>query len=368
MATPSLTPILCVDDEPLVLEGLALTLRRRYAVTTATSGAQGLACLAAQPATAVVLSDMRMPGMDGVAFLRQARQQAPDAVRLLLTGQADLEASIAAINEGQVFRFLSKPCPPPAMLAAVDAAAEQHRLVTAEKVLLEQTLHGSIQMLIELLTLTSPAVFGRATRLKQRVNALAERLKLEDRWQVEVAAMLSQLGYVTLPPEQAMVARLPEVTEQLLGHIPRLEGVRAILAGAAWPARPLDPRLTGALRATVERGVQLLSLALDADGLEARGQPPDLVLATLRARVGRHDPTVLAALAALLGDTPLVVRELALTGLISGMVFAEDVKLINGTLLVARGFEVTPSFLERMRNIRPGTVQVPLRVLVRRAA
>jgi DNA-binding NtrC family response regulator len=136
-ATPS---ILCVDDEPRVLDGLRLTLRRGFEVLTATSGAEGLAMLKRMAGAAAVISDMRMPGMDGAAFLTQVKDQWPDSTRLLLTGETGRDAAIAAVNEGQIFRFLTKPCAPENLVAAVEAAVRQHELVTAERLLLQQTV------------------------------------------------------------------------------------------------------------------------------------------------------------------------------------------------------------------------------------
>jgi response regulator RpfG family c-di-GMP phosphodiesterase len=382
MASDGRQRVLCVDDEPNVLEGLSLHLRRRYAVSTATSGAAALDLLAREPDTGVVISDMRMPRMDGVALLSRARQVAPDAVRILLTGQADLMSAIGAINEGQLFRFLTKPCPPVALLAAVDAAAEQHRLVTAEKILLEQTLHGSIRMLTDLLSIVSPISFGRATRIRQHVTDVAVKLGLRDRWQVEVAAMLSQVGFVTLPPqtaekvyygeslshgEQEAVSRLPAVAERLLGHIPRMEGVRAILAAWGKPQRPGGPPRDAGdeLAAT---GAQLLRLAVDLDALEAAGHKTPQAVELLRARDGHYDPRLVEALAEVRGgDGPFEdVRELQLSAVQVGMVLAEDVKLPNGVLLLARGFEVTPGLVERVRNFT-SVVTRPVRVVLRTA-
>lgn len=137
--------ILCVDDEAGVLEGLDLILGRRFRVETATSGAAGLDTLERCRDVAVVISDMRMPHMDGAAFLSKVRTVAPDAIRILLTGQADMRSAVSAVNEGQIFRFLTKPCAPASLTAAIDAACEQRRLLTAEKVLLEETLQGSIK-------------------------------------------------------------------------------------------------------------------------------------------------------------------------------------------------------------------------------
>jgi DNA-binding NtrC family response regulator len=108
--------VLCVDDEPNVLEGLRLHLERPYRLSTATGDAEGLAILERDGPCAIVISDMRMPKMDGAAFLGQVRQRFPDTVRMLLTGHADIDAAIAAVNEGQIFRFLSKPCPPAQLL------------------------------------------------------------------------------------------------------------------------------------------------------------------------------------------------------------------------------------------------------------
>jgi predicted signal transduction protein with EAL and GGDEF domain len=119
--------ILCVDDEKQVLDGLALQLRRRYVVGLATSGAHGLAYLREHPDTAVIISDMRMPGMDGAAFLAASRAVTPDARRILLTGHSDQGSTIAAINEGQICRFLSKPCDQKTLAEAIDAALADHR-------------------------------------------------------------------------------------------------------------------------------------------------------------------------------------------------------------------------------------------------
>src|SRR5579872_5364165 len=102
--------ILCVDDEPRVLDGLTRVLRRDFVVSTALSGADGLALLSQGGPFAVVMSDMRMPVMDGATFLQNVRQTSPDSTRVLLTGQTEIESAIAAINRGNIFRFLLKPC------------------------------------------------------------------------------------------------------------------------------------------------------------------------------------------------------------------------------------------------------------------
>lgn len=377
--------VLCVDDEQNILEGLALHLGRRYDLATATSGPAALEILGREPNVTVIMSDMRMPGMNGAAFLAQARLLAPDATRILLTGQADLESAIAAVNEGQIFRFLTKPCPPPTLLGAITAAVEQHRLITAERVLLEQTLHGCIKTLTDILSLTSPVAFGRATRIRKLTSELCTEMKLAERWQVEVAAMLSQLGHLTLPPEtaervyygrplsteeQKLVGRLPAVTEQWLGNIPRLESVRDILVGCASPAKVAGQAKDEHAAQIVRRGAMLLRAAIDFDVLESQGDPARLALDTLRSRGSVYDPAVLEALDAVRGasgpEAELV--ELPASSLLIGMVLAEDVKTPAGVLLVARGYEITERFMERLKNFPEGSLKTKVRVLVRAAA
>lgn len=382
IAVKSKPRILCVDDEPQILESLSLNLRRPYDVDTATSGAAALEILTNEPTTAVVISDMRMPGMDGAAFLARARQVAPDAVRMLLTGQADIDSAIAAVNEGQIFRFLTKPCPPPILLAALGAAVEQHRLITAERVLLEQTLHGSIKALTDVLALVSPTSFGRATRIKQLVSELAEKLAIRERWQVEVAAMLSQLSYITLPPEtaervyygrplslheQRLVGRLPGMTEELVGNIPRMEAVCEILKTYPNPYRP-DPESDPTKR-MIARGAQLLRVAVDFDALESsEGSSTSLALDTLRGRSGQYEPEVLQALIAIRGaEQVLEVTELPASHLRIGMILAEDFKTQSGVLLVARGYVITERLLERVRNFPQDAIRnAKWRVFLRR--
>jgi len=160
--------VLCVDDEPLVLEGLRDVLSRRFEVHIACGGPEALEQLEHDRyGYAVVITDMRMPGMDGASFLSEARRVAPLAVRMLLTGYADTAAAARAVNDGQIFRFLAKPCDPDELNDACAAAAGQHRQMLAERVLVEQAVDGSLKALTEALAVTAPAVLGEGRHLQQ---------------------------------------------------------------------------------------------------------------------------------------------------------------------------------------------------------
>jgi PAS domain S-box-containing protein len=130
--------ILLVDDDPAVLDGLR-RVQHGMKIETAVGGECGLEILQTNGPFAVVVSDMRMPLMDGVQFLAKVKAFAPSTVRMMLTGHADLDTAIAAVNEGSIFRFLTKPCSKETFKTAIHDALAQHRSAMAERSLLEKT-------------------------------------------------------------------------------------------------------------------------------------------------------------------------------------------------------------------------------------
>ena len=372
--------VLCVDDEPNVLAGLQRNLRSRFDVSVATGGEQGLEVISRQPPFAVIMSDMRMPGMDGAEFLARARTASRDSVRVLLTGHADFEAALAAVNQGQIFRFLTKPCPHDVVLSTLEAAAEQFRLVGAERELLELTLTGAIRMLSEILALSNPAAFGRASRVHRTVAALCERIGVKDRWVVEVAAQLSQIGCIHLPAqvaeklyfgqalspaEQAQAKSVPAVAEQLLANIPRLEPVREILSAHDRRCDGSEEPGTTGKGGGLPLGARLLKLAVDLDTLEASGMTSVEAVAVMQSRLGVYDGKFLQALEEeVTNRTATLIQELGLAHIRPGMVLVEDVRNRAGVLLVARGHTVSPGLLMKLQNLAP-SVKEPIKVVAK---
>jgi len=316
-----------------------------------------------------------------VQFLKEVRRISPDSVRVLLTGQGDMNSAIAAVNDGNIFRFLTKPCATETLVQALSACVQQHQLVTSERVLLEQTLRGSIEVLTEILSLANPTAFGRATRVKQMVVKLMDHFEIAERWPIEVAAMLSQVGYVTLPArtqekvykaeslteeEERMLERIPQVLEQLLARIPRLESVREILRYHTRRYNSDGGGRDQKSRDSIPWGARALKLALDFDILESERE--DHPFDTLRSRNGFYDPTLLEAFAKLYGSSKreILVHELRLRQIEVGMVFGEDVRSSKGLLLIARGQQVTPGLQERVRNFSAELgVREPIRMIVK---
>jgi DNA-binding NarL/FixJ family response regulator len=125
--------ILFVDDEPLVLDGIKRMLHNEFEISTAMGGENGLTAIRENGPYAIVISDMRMPGMNGAEFLSQVRQNSPETVRMLLTGYTDINAAIEAVNEGHIFRYLTKPCEKNTLVGAINLGLTQYRAITAEK-------------------------------------------------------------------------------------------------------------------------------------------------------------------------------------------------------------------------------------------
>lgn len=131
--------VLFVDDEPALLENVTVNLRKEpYRIVTCTSGAEAIELLAQQPVD-VIISDERMPGMSGSQLLAQVRTRYPSMMRVMLTGQASLEATIRAINEGEVYRFLTKPCTPVQLAQTIRDALLIKKLLHASSRLLDAT-------------------------------------------------------------------------------------------------------------------------------------------------------------------------------------------------------------------------------------
>jgi response regulator RpfG family c-di-GMP phosphodiesterase len=358
--------VLCVDDEPKVLSAFQRHLHEQFEVATATGGPEALELIATQGPFAVIVSDMHMPGMDGVQFLAAVKTRAPESVRIMLTGNADQQTAIDAVNEGAIFRFLAKPCSPDALARALEAGVAQYQLVTAKKELLEKTLRGAIKVLAEVLSLTNPVAFSHASRVHRLVVRLCERIPVEQPWQVEIAAMLSQIGCVTIPSETLerayrgerlhvqetqMLEAHPGVAAELIRNIPRLEEVARVVA---YQKKSFDG--TGAPRdavrgADIPIGARILRVASDFDTLRSAGSTVPNALAEMRKRSGAYDPAVLSALeAAIEAEQPFEIREFAIREVSPHAVLAEDVRTPDGCLLIAKGQEITPSVHQLLRN------------------
>jgi CheY-like chemotaxis protein len=354
--------ILLVDDDNNILDGYRRSLSREFVMETAMGGEQALKLAADNGPYAVVVSDMRMPGMDGIQLLSKIKAQSPDTIRVMLTGNADMETAINAINEGSIFRFLNKPCSKEMMAKTLTAALVQYRLVTAEKQLLEQTLSGSIQVLTEVLSLVNPAAFSRAERARRYIHHIVTSMKLPNVWQYEVAAMMSQLGCVTLPSEtieavysgeklsateQTQYDAHPSVAYDLLSKIPRLEPIAWMIEHQNRPVREVDETEKKDMRL----GAEILRLTLAYEKLIHKGVSRTEAVHTLTGQNKNFSPQFFDALVELDPNSDEgEIRQCRIEALATGMIIQQDVRTGEGELLVSKGQEVTSPLLSKLKN------------------
>ena len=364
--------ILFVDDEPALLQGYQRLLHKEFKITTAVGGEAALTLVQHMGPFAVVLSDMRMPGMNGIEFLFKVKTLAPDTVRIMLTGAAELKTAMDAVNEGSIFRFLTKPSNKDMLVRTLNDALAQHHLLCAEKELLEKTLRSTVYALTEVLSVVSPAAFSRAMRVRRYVQRIVARLSLASPWKFEVAAMLSQLGCVTLDPEiidkvyagtqlspeeEAQYVTHPRAAHDLLRGIPRLEAI-------AWMVSRQYEDLPGEEEADVpglpdaRLGARILRAALTFDSLLRKRHSRVDAAHYLTQSFKGLDKRIIEALMELEPEAmanparPAFIEDLA-----EGAILDQDIRTPDGLLVAAKGQEVSFSLLRKLRSYREkGTI------------
>ena len=358
--------VMLVDDEPNVLKSYARNLRDKYELTTCEGGEEALAAVAELGPFAVVVSDMRMAEMDGVEFLSRLKQQQPDTVRMMLTGNSDQQTAVDAVNQGDVFRFLNKPCTSADMALALDAGIEQYRLIRAEKDLLENTLHGAISALSDVLFVMRPEDFGRTSQVHKEMQACEAELGIREDWQLASVAMFSLIGTVALPDslvrkalsgaeltedEEALFTTHPATGAAILEKIPRLEAVaqavRYQLKNYDGSGFPVDSRKGE----DIPFGARLLRPIWQLNLYERAGRSSVDALALLQCEADKYDPDILQALVAVRHEmTQTEIIEIKVHNLRVGMTLAKDLLSSAGSLVLAQDLEVTEAVRDRLIN------------------
>jgi response regulator RpfG family c-di-GMP phosphodiesterase len=302
--------ILCVDDEDSILRGFQLNLRKDFELHLASDGVEGLEVFDKEGGFALVLSDMRMPRMNGADMLAEIKKRDHEVSTILLTGHTDFDSAMAAVNDGNVFRMLSKPCPPERLIKVLNDGLEQHDLVRSKRILLDQTLRGAVDALAESLSTAKPLFFGRVQRVRRMANELAEKLAIPNAWRVDVASVFSQLAYLALPENvtedvyyrkdltkevKSLLAKFPEDTRNILNKIPGLEEVGEILKSVDIQYRFEQEKPDG-----VRIAASILKVALDFDYYEEQGYNRSLIVNTLKEREKDYDPKVTKSLSDLI--------------------------------------------------------------------
>lgn len=270
--------ILLVDDDKNILEGYQRKLSFSYVVETANSAKEALGFIVEGKGYDIVISDQCMPEMTGVEFLKKLKVMAPDTFRIMLSGESDIYEAVEAINEGAIFRFLLKPCKFEVLEGTISEALSLKRLMNIEKELLENTLKGSVDIMSEILSLTSPLAYGKSKRVAQIIDLMCAESKFLFSNELKLAASLSQIACVTIPlevlekayrdeelspDEMQMMKALPAIGDALIGKIPRMENVGFFIKNQGTPLCRLE--IEKPFTASLAFGCQLLKLAFELD-------------------------------------------------------------------------------------------------------
>lgn len=427
-ARAAATPlILLVDDEPGVLSSLRRLLRPTgYRVITAEGGTAALEMLAVYPVD-LIISDMRMPGMNGAEFLARAREQYPSVMRILLTGYSEVDAAVRAINEGGVYRYLNKPWDDQDLLLTVKHAIEQRTLACEAQRLTELTqrqnetlqhLNSGLETQVQARTeeIRQTVMFlegaqrdlkanftnmaqvcasmiemrcGAMARQSLRVADLARRIAVEcglSGLQVQDifhAGLLHGIGKLSLPDALLMTSldRLsaeqaqqfyqhPLRAQMVLTPVRQLEQVAQIIRhqyerfnGRGSPDRLADT--------AIPIGARIVAVARDFEGLLAgeivkQRVSGDQAMEMIKAQSGlRYDPDVVVRFVAVLKQQGEVmpVRQISSTELREGMRLADDLLTRRGVLLITRDTLVSTHQVMQIRHFEEHE-DVPFAILV----
>jgi response regulator RpfG family c-di-GMP phosphodiesterase len=366
--------ILFVDDDTNILASYKRSFRLKYEVHTASLPTEGLEMIKenAQKPFSVIISDFKMPEMNGTQFLTRAYELSRNSVRMLITGYADVDTAISAVNDGNVFRFLTKPCPPETLSKNIDACIEHYQLIVAEKELLRGTLQGSIKVLTDVLSITNPAAFGQSERIKRIVHLILKNLNIENKWQIEVGAMLCQLGCAAIPAEtlekiyknkpltpqeQTAYDEHPKIGAQLIKNIPRMDIVADLIE---------KQNYTEAEKNKTPIGTRIIRMIHDFDIISKGGTEVYDAIRIMKEKQGIYDTKLLELLEKVVSPKDdHIQRSLMLKDLREGMIVMEDIETTDRILLIKKGQILSEASILRLNNYGKSVgVKEPISVLI----
>lgn len=367
--------ILFVDDDHNILASFRRQLRKRFNLETVDNGPSGLELIEKGNHYAVIVADMQMPEMNGVQFLEQVQVLAPDSVRMMLTGNADQATAVQAVNNGQVYRFLTKPCDIDLLALSVENGIKHYHLLRSERELLEKTLMGSVSILTEILSLQDEYTFGKGEKIKKLLGQYLDRhpnRRPENKWVYETAAMLLPIGNVAVPEELSkkqeqgeelspkeieLLGSAPETGYELLSRIPRLEAVAEIIRyqrknynGSGLPAGDV-------VREGIPEGARILRMLVDLVELESKDVSRSEALQRMKNRLGFYDPKLFAEFFECFDAKPediaaeeVKIMEVELNHIMCGDILHDGLVTNDGMLLLSAGTEITLVILKRIHS------------------
>ncbi|MCZ6801440.1 MAG: response regulator [Nitrospirae bacterium] len=352
----------------------------------------------------ILFVDYQLGPKTGLEILQDMHHAGLEQPIIFLTGMGNEHTAVEVMKAGAADYIPKSALSPQVLKRAIHNALEKHRLnkslhlqqsqieetqrqllhqMEVEKELLEHTLKGTIEAMAQVLSLLNPEAFGRSIRIRRYVTIIAKNLELKDTWKLEISALLSQLGWVTLPQEilqklsggkrltdeeTDIYQQYPRIGAELLSKIPRMEEIAEIiryqdypLDPFQWPEKPSDLKV-------LPQGSRFLKVALDLDVLECSGHSKTQALEELMIRKGQYDPRILGALQSIsLSLQHYRCIETTLNDLNTSMTLSEGVFSQSGLMILPPGQPVTLLVQHRLQNFslyqqirEPISVYIPI--------
>ena len=370
--------VLLVDDEINILNSFKRTLRHHIDIDLAKSGKEALQLISTKQ-YAVVVSDMQMPEMSGLELLKAVKDTSPETVRMMFTGNSDQKTAVDAVNFADVFKFINKPCTSEDLLVYIDAGLRQYDLLIAERILLNKTLKGVINVLSEVMSIAVPDLTDNTHRVHLHMVNLAKAIKLKKHWSFEPIIKLSQLGYIVFPEttlknikdgkliseeDKRLFDQHPSLAYDLLKQIPRMEAIAKTLLyqekcfnGEGIPSDEVKGK-------DIPLGARMLKIVCDFCSLERNGFTNSEALIALYEQVDFYDPDLLSAFKTSLDETNKILS-VDIRNLNPNMIVEEEITTGRGQLVAKKGQRVTHTLMKIIHHCIEnkaisGTVQVAM--------
>jgi response regulator RpfG family c-di-GMP phosphodiesterase len=374
--------ILIVDDEQPMLNLFSAVLKDRFVIETARNAEEALQRLRTESDFAVVVADIFMPGVSGIELLAQCAKLSPDTVRIAVTGDAARETVVDSVNEGNVFRFVSKPVRVEVLGEIIEAAIQRYDSLRLERDMMETTVRTSVNLLLEVLATIDPPSFELSQRVRTSVRVFARKMRLPNAWELELAASLARIGMVALPSdvlrkvgheiplgarEAELLSQVPALGAQLLKQVARMgrvaEAIRYQAKNFDGSGSPND----STSGPHIPLGARILRIFVDRATLEIDGVASRDAHRRMAARTGAYDPALLQAsfdcfpdyiLSAVSADKE--VRLVSAEELQPDATLVTEIRTTDGLLLVAASTRLTSLIVQRIRtHVTLGTVTGP---------
>ncbi|MCM8525116.1 MAG: response regulator [Lentisphaeraceae bacterium] len=327
--------VLFVDDDPNILKAIKRNLRGKFEICTSETIEDAIDKIKTHTFP-VVVSDMKMPVMNGADFLILVRETQPEAIRILLTGESGLEEAIKAINESDIFKFLKKPCPTEVLIENINSALRIYNAKHIEELLMEKSVKGFVLIISELMNIISPEIFKKSSDIRRIIKSPRTSFPIKDEWSVEVAALLMYLGsinykiysYEKIFNTEAM-SKILYKSASLIFKIPKFEEVHNILYDLACFYE--DQAVINAL----DCDSKVLKLIIDYYHMVSHANFKEKF-------VRMYNKDILSAIPDMLGKTKKSeIIEIGADKLEANMTAAENIITVSGSILINKGDTIT---------------------------